>query len=39
VLHLLPVAPNPVVPIVAQADDAYASPILSANPRGPPRVA
>ena len=39
VLHLLPVAPNPAVPIVARADDAYASPILSANPRGPPHVA
>jgi hypothetical protein len=38
VLHLLPVAPNPAAPVVARADDAYTSPILSANPRGPPRI-
>ena len=35
-LHLLPVAPNTGVPVVATVADAYASPILSAHPRGPP---
>ncbi|WP_266182563.1 DUF2946 family protein [Dyella humicola] len=38
VLHLLPVAPSPSVPVLARADDAYASPILSAPPRGPPLI-
>ncbi|WP_445146819.1 DUF2946 family protein [Dyella sp. Tek66A03] len=38
VLHLLPLAPSPGVPILAMADDAYASPILSAHPRGPPLI-
>ena len=38
VLHFVPVAPNLPVLVVARADDAYASPILSANPRGPPRI-
>ena len=38
VLHLLPRAPSPGVPVLAMADDAYAWPILSAHPRGPPIV-
>lgn len=38
VLHLVPVVPNLTVSVVARADDAYASPILSAKPRGPPRI-
>jgi hypothetical protein len=38
VLHLLPLAPSPGVPVLAMADDAYASPILSAHPRGPPLI-
>lgn len=38
VLHLLPVMPGLGVPVLPLADDAYASPILSANPRGPPRL-
>nr|WP_279236964.1 DUF2946 domain-containing protein [Dyella sp. RRB7] len=37
-LHQLPVAPGVAVPVVAAVDDAYASPILSAHPRGPPRL-
>jgi hypothetical protein len=36
VLHLLPIAPDVAVPVLAAVDDAYASPILSAHPRGPP---
>ena len=38
VLHLLPLAPSPSAPVQAMAGDAYASPILSAHPRGPPVV-
>jgi Protein of unknown function (DUF2946) len=38
VLHFLPAVPNLAAPAVARADDAYTSPILSANPRGPPRI-
>ncbi len=38
VLHLLPAAPSPAAPVLAMADDAYASPILSAHPRGPPLI-
>ena len=38
VLHSLPVAPSPIVPVLAIGDDAYASPILSAHPRGPPVI-
>ncbi|WP_266158255.1 DUF2946 domain-containing protein [Dyella silvatica] len=38
VLHLVPVAPAPAMPLLAGADAAYVSPILSANPRGPPLI-
>ena len=38
VLHLLPLAPSPSVAVLARAEDAYASPILSAHPRGPPVI-
>jgi hypothetical protein len=36
-LHLLAIAPGTGVPVIAAVDDAYASPILSAHPRGPPQ--
>lgn len=38
VLHLLPVAPSASVPVLALAEDGYASLILSAHPRGPPEL-
>ncbi len=38
VLHLLPAAPSPSVPVLAMTEGAYASPILSAHPRGPPLI-
>jgi len=37
--RLLPALPSQSAPALARVDDAYVLPILSARPRGPPRIA
>nr|WP_268235698.1 DUF2946 domain-containing protein [Dyella caseinilytica] len=37
--HLPPAPPGQAAPALPPVDDAYVSPILSARPRGPPRIA